>query len=65
MKAGVSDGFVDVGPEVSWHGLTRPSSADVAAAGGTVAAALPKVGLAGLLMGDGRSVAFSGGFKGP
>jgi len=48
VKAGVSEGFVDVGPEVSWHGLTRPSSANIAAAGGTVAAALPKVGHEGL-----------------
>lgn len=38
-------GFVDVGPELSWHGLTRPSAEEVAAAGGMVAQALPKVGV--------------------
>jgi hypothetical protein len=40
----VCPGFVDVGPEVSWHGLTRPSAAEVEAAGGQVADVLAKVG---------------------
>jgi hypothetical protein len=43
LKAGVCPWFVDVGPEVSWHGLTRPSPQQVEAAGGCVADALAKV----------------------
>lgn len=43
VKAAVCPGFVDVGPAVGWHGLTRPSAAEVEAAGGQVADALPKV----------------------
>jgi hypothetical protein len=43
LKAGVCPGFVDVGPEVSWHGLTRPTHQQVEAAGGCVADALAKV----------------------
>ncbi|WIA19065.1 hypothetical protein OEZ85_003720 [Tetradesmus obliquus] len=35
--------LVDLGPELGWHGLTRPTAAEVAAAGGAVAQALPKV----------------------
>eukprot|EP00775_Hariotina_reticulata_P006783 gene6783-7000_t len=34
--------LVDVGPDTSWHGLSRPSAAQVAAAGGSVQRALPK-----------------------
>ena len=51
VKAAVCPGFVDMGPEVSWHGLMRPSAADVEAAGGSVTAALSKV------CGVGRGVA--------
>jgi hypothetical protein len=35
----------DMGPELGWHGLTRPTAAEVAAAGGDLAEALPKVGV--------------------
>jgi hypothetical protein len=42
-KAAVCPGFVNVGPEFSWHGLLRPSANRVAAAGGQVADALAKV----------------------
>lgn len=44
IRAPACPGFVDLGPEVSWHGLTRPSAAEVDAAGGQVADALAKVG---------------------
>jgi hypothetical protein len=43
LKAGVCPGFIDVGPEVSWHGLTRPSPQQVEAAGGCVTEALANV----------------------
>lgn len=43
VKAAVCPGLVDVGPEVGWHGLLRPSADQVAAAGGQVADALAKV----------------------
>jgi hypothetical protein len=43
LKAGVCPGFVDVGPEVSWHGLMRPSPQQVEEAGGCVADALAEV----------------------
>eukprot|EP00882_Tetradesmus_deserticola_P025916 GHRQ01028504.1.p1 GENE.GHRQ01028504.1~~GHRQ01028504.1.p1 ORF type:complete len:183 (+),score=48.64 GHRQ01028504.1:219-767(+) len=35
--------FTDMGPQLAWHGLTRPTAAEVAAAGGDAAQALPKV----------------------
>lgn len=44
VRAPACPGFVDLGPELSWHGLTRPSAAEVDAAGGQVADALAKVG---------------------
>jgi hypothetical protein len=39
--------LVDLGPELGWHGLTRPTAAEVAAAGGDALQALPKVRIRG------------------
>lgn len=43
IKQGCCHDFIDMGPEVSWHGLNRPTATQIAAAGGNLVDALPKV----------------------
>eukprot|EP00879_Flechtneria_rotunda_P024861 GHRR01026380.1.p1 GENE.GHRR01026380.1~~GHRR01026380.1.p1 ORF type:complete len:562 (+),score=215.88 GHRR01026380.1:54-1739(+) len=43
LKAGSAPELVAIGPDNSWHGLTRPTAAEAEAAGGDVQQALAKV----------------------